>query len=107
MNDHGDAHREPERQTVAVTPPTIDTEMMRDFLKARADGWTSLEWADDVDSRGRPMGRLTGVRVSALEAAAYARGALDMRTRAAAVALVSDVAAVAAEIEALDVEAPQ
>lgn len=39
--------------------------------------------------------------------AAYARGALDMRTRAAAVASISDVAAVAAEIEALDVEVPQ
>lgn len=108
--------------TVAVTPPTVDTEMMRDYLKARADGWTALEWVDDVDVYGAQMGRLTGVRVSKLEAAAYARGALDMQARAAAVAreraatirLGATAAASYVElehaakgIEALDVEVPQ
>lgn len=53
-----------EKQVIAVTPPGMDTERVRDWIAstARGNGWSALEWRDESDSNGLPVGRLYGFR---------------------------------------------
>lgn len=122
MNDHGDAHREPERLTV---------ERVRSLLEGLATHQFSHEYRTaryHLDAASGDLARAY-LEACAERDAAYARGALDMRTRAAAVAQRhrplsepwgsypgaaeydrgrDDAAeSIADDIEALDVEVPQ
>jgi len=57
-------HEQPERQSICVTPPGADTDAIRAWLSAMAidNGWIGLQWAEEIDEHGNPMGRLTGIR---------------------------------------------
>ena len=51
-------------ESIAVTPPTLDTPAVRAWIEetAASQGWTDMEWREDVDVHGLPMGRLVGRR---------------------------------------------
>lgn len=51
-----------EKQSACVTPPGLDHSGMRTWMLGVMTGkdWTDLEWREETDSYGRPMGRLYG-----------------------------------------------
>lgn len=54
---------EDDRETVAVTPPGMNTPSFRTWAEQQAKGhWLDLRWNEEIDRHGFPMGRLTGVR---------------------------------------------
>lgn len=61
-----DAEKAIERVSLAVTPPPPlgDSPQMRQWMESHIDRdkWTDLEWTQEEDAYGQPMGRLTGVR---------------------------------------------
>ena len=52
------------RETYGVTPPSLDSQPMREWIegKARSAGWSELRWSTGTDATGWPCGRLTGVK---------------------------------------------
>lgn len=51
-----------EKVQIACTPPLMDSPSMRTFIESAVYGYDSLEWREEVDNHGSPIGRLYGVK---------------------------------------------
>ena len=54
-----------EKETFGVTPPGgLDSPRFREWMESLAEekGWKDLEWVEETDQHGFPMGRLLGNR---------------------------------------------